>query len=676
MKSKILDRPMFKKPVDETDVENVGIMQGFMDEEADDDLDYGKYMQEEEGDDDESDMANVMDRRPNSPEILMNNLRGDMRSVDARVEELADLVGYNAAADTPPEVLALLQPVLAQGIGSMPAEQALGQPMPPAPPAPQGGMPPAPPGGMTPPMAMPPGPPPAAQGPGAPVAMANGGYVQRFSDGTDEDGVTPMNETSSFAGLFPPETVDLARRQVLASLGKKPMAVPDLAAEVDKRAPLYEKILGVDSKQTQAQILFELGNRAFNYAANVDDQGNRLRGSQAARLAGAIRTLPGAIGGITSQIEQQKRAVKTAALQATEKDVQAIREQNTKLVATQTKLWQEIAKTTKDKALKPELELLAKYAPEYAAGTLSPLMDRKFEAAYSVISQPTQFTDEYGRLKLREPVIPKFLTSAFETREGLAKLTPKVKAPGVDSAMPERSAVSVAESGSDDRAKQEDIARRFKTAKSQFEAGTMPKAVYDDLVGTLNEESKQVKASIGETTPVKDKTAPKETSLWGIATDFTGPYASLRSGFSSIPSLGGTSPEVTRARSYASSAINQIVAALGTTARFGNTEREQIKSELGLTPSAFQDPRKFMERLVGLDDLLTQEIDNANRVIKDPTVPVELQKQAEKSFADLNSARKFLSIPRVSSEEEGRRYPVGSFVLYNGKILERKLKEQ
>jgi hypothetical protein len=202
-------------------------------------------------------------------------------------------VGYNNAADTPKDVLALLQPVLAQ-------QNA---------PAPQGGIPAAMPQGMMPPQA-PPMPPEAAmggigalptdQGPGmeappmeepmpAPVAMAMGGYVQRFSDGTDEDGVTPIKDTSSYAGVFPDSVVNLAQKQVLSSLFQRPLEVPDLAAEVDKRTPLYEKLLGVDKNQSQAQILFELGQRALNYGANVDDQGRPLTGSQASRLAGAVR---------------------------------------------------------------------------------------------------------------------------------------------------------------------------------------------------------------------------------------------------------------------------------------------------------------------------------------------------------------------------------------------------
>ena len=684
MKSQILDRPMFKKSVDDTDIENVGIMQGFMDEmEAEDELENDEDYQTEK----------MLDRRPDSPEILMNNLRGDMRSIDARVEELADLVGYNAAAETPEGVLALLQPVLA-------AQQA-----PQMPPMPPGMMPPPPmpPEGMMPPPEMPPeaamggiGALPADQGPmteapmgepmPAPVAMAMGGYVQRFSDGSDEDGVTPSTNTSSFAGVFSPEIIQAAREQVLSSLNRGPMPTPDLATEVEKRTPLYERLMGVDPNLSQAQILFELGQRAFNYGANVDDQGRPLRGSQAARLAGAVRTLPGAMGNIIAQQEQQRRAVKGAALQATEKDIQNVRESNAKLVATQAKLWEEIAKSSgKGMSFGTGTEgtawsTLTKLAPDYAAGTLPENMVRMFDTSLAIVSKPIQYTDEYGRLKLRETVIPDFVKSAVAARANLSTLTPTVEAPvsaasiPTEGTMTERSAVAVAETGSGDRAKQEDIARRFKTAKEQFDAGKMPKAAYDDLVGTLNEESKQIKASVEKTTTVKDQgPAPAKTlSLWSVAKDFTGPISSVRAGATSIPSLGGTSPEVTRARSYASSAINQIVAALGTTARFGNVERQQIKDELGLTSSVLQDPMKFRERLVGLDALLTEEIDNARRIINDNTVPVELQKEAERSLAELTNAQKFLGIPRITSREQAKAFPMGTFFLYDGQILEKR----
>ena len=143
--------------VDDDQVENVGIMSGFMDdlEGLLEELSAEEMEGMEEGD--EADMARTMKRSPDSPEILMNNLRGDMRSIDARREELSDLVGFREAEETPEGVLALLQPILGQQAAPMPP-----QGMPPMPPQ---GMPPMPPQGM----------PPQQLAAGGPVGYADGG---------------------------------------------------------------------------------------------------------------------------------------------------------------------------------------------------------------------------------------------------------------------------------------------------------------------------------------------------------------------------------------------------------------------------------------------------------------------------------------------------------------------
>lgn len=88
MKEEILKRGMFAAPLSSKS-KNTGIMQGFEDMEED-----------------SAEEMPPMARVPQNPEILMNNLRGDIRSVDARYMELAQMVGEQAAMDTPPEVLA------------------------------------------------------------------------------------------------------------------------------------------------------------------------------------------------------------------------------------------------------------------------------------------------------------------------------------------------------------------------------------------------------------------------------------------------------------------------------------------------------------------------------------------------------------------------------------------
>jgi hypothetical protein len=140
MKNEILKRAMFAMPLTK-DSRNSGIMAGFEDEMP-------------EAPEDNVEEMPQMARTPQNPEILMNTLRGDMRSVDARYQELAQMVGEDAAMETPPEVLAMLMGQMGMqqqqqqgGIGSLPQGQEMAPPpmgMPPQGGAmpPQGGMPP------------------------------------------------------------------------------------------------------------------------------------------------------------------------------------------------------------------------------------------------------------------------------------------------------------------------------------------------------------------------------------------------------------------------------------------------------------------------------------------------------------------------------------------------------
>jgi len=321
---------MAKKKVKDDEVENVGIMQGFMD-------DIEELMEEiaeaEMSGGEDQDMAKLMDRRPDSPEVLMNNLRGDYRSVDARREELADLVGMSAAVETPDDVLALLQPVLAQqGIEALTPSSSL----PFGTMAPAAAMPP-------PPMEMAaaglPAPPVEPGGVGSlPMGMAEGGIVQNFQDGSGEAGVTP-------AMTFSPEVIQAAQGSIADLLTQQPSAVPDLAARTKALTPQYAELLGLGNKDAvRAQMLFDIGQAALGFAGNVGPQGQALRGSTAARLAQATSALPGQIGAKAAQIRKEEQAATGTALQAAQAEQAAVIAANVKLAERQQDLLGEIAK--------------------------------------------------------------------------------------------------------------------------------------------------------------------------------------------------------------------------------------------------------------------------------------------------------------------------------------------
>lgn len=307
--------------VDDDQIENVGIMSGFMD-----DLDeiMGELDDEMEDDDegDESDMANMLDRRPDSPEILMNNLRGDYRSIDARREELADLVGYNAASETPDAVLAMLQPVLAkQGIGALPPMNA---PMPPEMAAPGGvASLPTDQGPMAAPPMMPPAP-----APQAPIGMKKGGIVQFFQDGSGPAGVTPPEDAYA---AYPPDVVAEAIRRVqqLAARGPETVDVPDVGARTRELTPMYAEILGTQDKDAmRSQMLFDIAKTALGFAGNVGPQGQPLTGSFGARLAAAASELPAQIGARSAAARAAETQARLAALQQAQGERASAQETN------------------------------------------------------------------------------------------------------------------------------------------------------------------------------------------------------------------------------------------------------------------------------------------------------------------------------------------------------------
>jgi len=371
-----------EQKVKDDEIENVGIMQGFMD-------DIEELMEEiaeaeMSGGGEDQDMAKLMDRRPDSPEVLMNNLRGDYRSVDARREELADLVGMSAAVETPDDVLALLQPVLAQqGIEALTPSSSL----PFGTMAPAAAMPP-------PPMEMAaaglPAPPVEPGGVGSlPMGMAEGGIVQNFQDGSGEAGVTP-------AMTFSPEVAAEADRRILDLLAQQPVAVPDLMARTQELTPQYADILGTADKDAiRAQMLFDIGQAALGFAGNVGPQGQALRGSMAARLAQATSALPGQIGARTAELQKGEQAARLAALQGAQAERSAAMESNIKLSERQLDLLEEIAKSSRPGKLS---------AYEEKIQDLITTFQLPREEAVRIVNEQVRLEPNSGNLIIRDPI--------------------------------------------------------------------------------------------------------------------------------------------------------------------------------------------------------------------------------------------------------------------------------
>jgi hypothetical protein len=155
------------------------------------------------GFDDEMEIEDYEDRTPENLEIIANNLRGDIRSMDERYLELAQMVG-ESAFETPEEVVALMQSQMGQ-------QQQPPQSAAPAPTQQPGGI--AALGGATAPQA-----PqgimqgvagPTDQGPmeQPPVQMAHGGIVHRQLGSPPTGEVAPGRRALGFMRFMEPGSI-------------------------------------------------------------------------------------------------------------------------------------------------------------------------------------------------------------------------------------------------------------------------------------------------------------------------------------------------------------------------------------------------------------------------------------------------------------------------------------
>jgi hypothetical protein len=660
MKSKVLEREMFAKPLSKV-TRNSGIMEGF---EDDDEYDSEDNRGVEE--------LPPMARTPQNPEILMNNLRGDMRSTDARYQELAEMVGEDAAYNTPPEVLAMLQPTLAaqQGIGALGAGPMMppgGMPMPAGPGPAAGAMPPPMPEmpaemppQMPPEMAAGPGPAPmqlAAGGiatlvggdetgmPGTmsvPQQFRHGGIVQHFKDGSDEEGVTP-------AASYPPALVQAAQQWAQKMATQQPAAVPDLRTTMAAKMPVYQELLGLgrSREDMKTQMLLDIASRGLGFAGNVDEQGRPLRGSFASRLGQVTRTLPNTMMALAAEQRKGELATKQLALQAAEKEIGDIRELNAKAVESQRKLFGDILKeSAKASGQSPfgkgdwhwAVVNRPGFLASYAAGKTTPEQDNLIESAITVLNTPRQelrtdpVTQQTTQVTV-QPMVPDFVTAAQEARRRLNLPTGAARAPAPAGAAPAKAPAagpSAAPAPAEGRMPEEGAPPK------------MPGAAY---------------ISEGPT-------------LFNLAKAGTGPINVGTAFVARVPIAGELIDDPSQpiqAGRYLSNAANRIGRAFATNPRFAEGERRQIQEELNLLPGFIDRPEAYQQRLIGLDSLLLDLRRGAyregylNRNLGPDTI-----KAGRQAVEEIDRARELLGVPpRVTSKEQFDKLPAGPFLLMN-----------
>jgi hypothetical protein len=653
MKSKVLERKMFKEP---EDPEDVGIMQGFIQMIASEDVD--------EKEAEEYETNRMMGRTPDSPEIIMNNLRGDMKSVDARREELADKVGYNAAMETPDEVLALLQQRFAeeeqQGLAAL-----MPQGMPP-------GMMPA--GG--PPM-IPPLPPegianlPTQQGPmPAPIPMKDGGIVQNFRNGSLPSGVTPIVQRfANGTGLNAVQPLTLE-----SLMAQQPSVVPDLASSITSSKELAEKLgAGYSKDLLTANLLAQASPAFFDFATRGDTLDLLKNLSGAASQTAALKAksdqdlLKVAIPLATSS--------RDAAIAANEK----LREAKVKILAKQAGM-SPFGSGFEGRAS----EIVSNMTPLILKDPDKLSSSKLFQYVQSVAktkekgTKRTQVTDPLTKLPTYVDIDTK---SQFDRYSSGAK--EKInKALGIvdkllkqDEKTPALSS-EINESIVDLDSIPLSVTKRFSITDSGVEETNNPSedspefALNNQI--TLAEDTtivptvKDLKSRVEEFT--KNSLDPESKynveNLWSYSEDATGPFNVIFGKYlRGVPILG---PELdqyvkeqTQAIKYYENSEGEFIRALresGDADKMAEGERKQIKAEIGLTPSVFDNPAFLRDRLIALDNTLISKIRGFSQELKEPELNIDDKKMLISRITELKKVRKKIGVPtRVPSyrKEDG-----------------------
>jgi len=466
-----------------------------------------------------------------------------------------------------------------------------------------------------------------------PVQMADGGYVQNFFDGSDEDGVTPY--------AYSPELTAAADQYMMDLMASAPRETPDLETAMQSRLPTYQRILGGGDKDlTQAQMLFALSQAAFNYAGNVDAQGRPLRGSGIARAAQAFAPVPGQIGALAAAQGKEDRAVKLAALQAAEKDIENIRKYNQELLSEKRKLMGDVAKASASSAGKGisgssmrgrTRDYLIKYAPLWESGNMDPAQRLEYSQFYTDYTAPYLKKDPVSGSLIE--VVPKISKELLESyNRGAARYG-------------EEALVQVP-------APAEQAPTEGKPASREEKYLTPEQIESLDGLELLD-------------------AAP---DLWNMAKYARGPFpAVVGTAAEVVPGLGGSMPALSQAREILPKMTEDLIAVFLKNERAAVSEQDRLRKIYSVNPSLFGDENAYHDRLIAIARNMDADIRSAIKDGDNEDLPSETRQKARTAAAYFKKFREKLNLPKAAyTADDIGKIPCGNEYLWKGVVKARR----
>lgn len=521
-----------------------------------------------------------------------------------------------------------------------------------------------------------------------PMQMADGGVVQHFQDGTGEEGAFPSTDTSSDNNWqnLTPEQIKSSREYVRTYLAQEPSQTPSLQQKMAEYVPIYKTLLGSDKDATKAQVLFDISQRALNYAANVNDKGQAMRGSQAARLAGAFSSLPAAVGARVNAMAEEDRALNMAALQAGQKDIDSIRTANSKLLTEQMRMQLGMAKgkTGSDNPFGTSLEgremnIFRQGAADYGAGLTTPDQDHIFEAAVANYTAPivSTYLDPTGRqiTETRSKPLPEFMVRTLAARKSLGEISRSDASPGLNALTSDSESIGADAQGNPiTQAMLNGItSNAVPSTPPTATTSAAPMAPPDVLAPNFNPST------------FNYNVRENAQNIFNAGSG-TGPMAYVSDKVGSLPLIGnwamqGLDQASANNRTYIRNTANSITAALQNSPTYAQQERKQIEEFVKILPQILDNRPQFEQRAIQLDIVLEQkmlaaqaELNNINKKPREELTraDADMLNQAQATLSMLNSVRMQLGAPiRIYDENDPRLSSAapGTRFTFNGQTL-------
>jgi hypothetical protein len=413
-------------------------------------------------------------------------------------------------------------------------------------------------------------------------------------------------------------------------------------------------MLGPDRNAMQAQMLFDLGQRAFGFAANTDDSGRQLSGSFMSRLAGATRTLPAAMGKQLDQINQIDRQIKTLALQQGEKDIDKVTAQNSELEKRKGTLLNEV--------LRAQAKIEAKKAGVGAKPTslFGNSLDGRMLDAFATIGPKI----ENGTATEQERIIYSLSAQHYTTPKLVPIVHPVTNViTGYREMRRELPTIGMPGGGA---------ARGTSLMPAAGDEGTMP-VIRPPSAGGPVTPMAQPPSADGQVPPAGEGEDESfgGVSLWKDRYKISGPIAAAKEFISAIPGLGDPYKEVTLARGNAEKAAERVISSLLKSTQGSVREQERLQGVIGIRPSARIDPETYGTKLIDLGTTLRGMIQEYDDQGKDtsPLTPQD-KGRARRLASELRRHYDKLDLPPVvMTREEFLKYPPGTEVLWKGTRL-------